>query len=476
MTSSPYIGTMVRDRSLQRSLQPTAAGGVQLKLNLLKGTVSVDTDNPIRLSEEASLGVLSSAIELVESATELEPLCALEISLGNSIVFGNYFERKMDSSAIRVKFASGVESWIDSSQVVSVWDTLSDEEPVGEAQWEATLLQAEKLLNQSVPRKTNLDEFWYLVRQQRSSALPVDSQDVGVYLFQESKFNRWKDPSLDAEVAKVWPLSAAQRAAAAMLLHLDGAVHFKRRPSAIAKTHSDPADSDGGFVRITEGGYKIVDESIVCFKECEMFVEYFASRTREEQTEETMQDSPVIRRLLRQIELFALSSSTTAAQKGRAGVPPSAIAPAPKVIKMILKKLGLPVTTLSAQSVLVKLGQRSSSRYNPVYSNLSRVSAPAKGTSKAAGKAAAHAVSGTVALGVEAQEHGSAGYMLNLTPWPSEVLAEAAALKADVETQRQKLDDAGEEIDHIFCVLCVLSFDYTPNNRVCACFRCACLG
>lgn len=437
--SSPLSGGLRLLSGTRFSVQPlvlAAAAGPSRKNPELMETVDHLLDDQQQLIMIDSNDAGSSATEVMESSTKLLPASALEISFDNSIVFGNYLEKKANSNAIRVNFASGAEAWIDCSQIVSVWDTLSDEPPMNAAEWAKTLVQAELLLNQSVPRKTNLDEFWYLVRQQRSSALPIDSQDVGVYLFQESKFSSWKDPTLEAEAAKVRPLTAAQRTAAAMLLHFDGAMHFKRRPSWIAEVSAD--------VSLTEGGYKIVDESIVCFKECEMFVQYFNDRATLQDSgsiaDDVRQDSPVIRRLLRQLELYALCSSNTVRPSSSLtnNRQQGTIAAAPKVVKMILKKLGLPVTPLSARDILLKIGQRNSSVYKPLHSDLKRV--------MSFDTVAANDENNKHKDSVKEKNTEGVPYTLNLTPWSAVVMKEAAALQADVEAQRKKMDETGNYI------------------------------
>ena len=94
------------------------------------------------------------------------------------------------------------------------------------------------------PRKSDLQEFAQLTTQQRSISLPVDSLDLGVYVFQERKFRTWLNPYISAADSKVSALSAAQRYAAAVLLFYDD-LHFKRRPTTLS---SQLGDEDDGIL------------------------------------------------------------------------------------------------------------------------------------------------------------------------------------------------------------------------------------
>ena len=229
------------------------------------------------------------------------------------------------------------------------------------------------------PRKSDLQEFAQLVQQQRSSALPVDSQDLAVYIFQERRFRTWLNPYIDAADAKVSALSAAQRYAAAVLLFNDD-LHFKRRPSRLSQTDSvalggaeslmsDLYSEDIPSVDLLEGGYKILEESVAMFRECEIFAEYYAEQIQllEQQKNGTAGDvksaelqaaaqsggrqrqalkpfrAGCITRQLRAIEMFALS--------------PSSLNP-PRLVKSVLKRLGQPCTPSGARQVLLGLGRQ----------------------------------------------------------------------------------------------------------------------
>ncbi len=241
--------------------------------------------------------------------------------------------------------------------------------------------EALELLRTMSPRKSDLQEFAQLVQRQRSSTLPVDSLDLSVYIFQERKFRTWLNPYVDAAYAKVSAMSAAQRYAAAVLLFNDD-LHFKRRQSILSQRDDDSEEdgveglmsedsnqADSNAASIIEGGFKILEESVAMFRECEIFAEYYAEQVAlRQQSEKTNGEAvPVpeesgegkdkkkgsrqvkpfragcITRQLRAIEMYALS--------------PSSLQP-PRLVKAVLKRLGQPTTPIGAREVLLGLGRQ----------------------------------------------------------------------------------------------------------------------
>ena len=241
--------------------------------------------------------------------------------------------------------------------------------------------EALELLRTMSPRKSDLQEFAQLVQRQRSSTLPVDSLDLSVYIFQERKFRTWLNPYVDAAYAKVSAMSAAQRYAAAVLLFNDD-LHFKRRQSILSQSDDDSEEdgveglmsedsnqADSNAASIIEGGFKILEESVAMFRECEIFAEYYAEQVALRKQSEISNGEAVpapeesgegkdnkkgsrqvkpfragcITRQLRAIEMYALS--------------PSSLQP-PRLVKAVLKRLGQPTTPIGARQVLLGLGRQ----------------------------------------------------------------------------------------------------------------------
>eukprot|EP00600_Ochromonadales_sp_CCMP1393_P004792 CAMPEP_0174963928 /NCGR_PEP_ID=MMETSP0004_2-20121128/5595_1 /TAXON_ID=420556 /ORGANISM="Ochromonas sp., Strain CCMP1393" /LENGTH=1175 /DNA_ID=CAMNT_0016212593 /DNA_START=146 /DNA_END=3673 /DNA_ORIENTATION=+ len=494
------------------------------------------------------------AKSLVESGTDLMPNAILEIVYKGRIMFGNLLSRKSETSkALLVKLTSGMVITVDVAQVVSVWDSVADSQPpTNKLQWAAVTSEALQILRNMSPRKSDLREFWHLIGT-RSSSVPVDSLDLGVYIFQESKFATWMNPYVTARASRVYALSAAQRYAAAILLYNDD-IHFKRRPSSYAELQEEEEeeeeghsvamameaaggavttidldalaeeeeedeleqiffmdeadepyennredDSDGVVkeqeqqegeeeeeeatvvMRIVEGGYKVLDESLALFRECEAFAAYYEDRvsssaaaaataattaaasTAAASTSSTFRSSSITR-LLRMLEMYALSvaphsAAVTAVHGGPGGMADKATVA--KEIRMLLKRLKLPVNPVGARTALLNMGyatSRSSSgnSYNnennengansssedksanergfePTFSQLQNIPRPPKkilpNDSKGAGAA----------------QHDPLieGYSINITPWGSDILEAAQTLQQDCSRRRQVLDETG---------------------------------
>ncbi len=302
---------------------------------------------------------------------------------------------------------------IDGAQIISVWNDLSDDiVPTSVDEWAAINIEASRIL-QGIPfQKRDLSEFWILSRELRRLIFPVDSFDVGVYLFQGHKFRAWMKSQEDPAASKVYQLSAAELMVAALLIHRDN-FHFKRRVSVV---QTDPYQQllreQEGIVgedqlTIIEGGYKLVRNSIVEFKECETFLIEYHFRTGGAMTEAASQvasptvtamttstgtgsgsihTSPaytppayalrlreitsslgaetterlVVGRILTEMEMYALGG----------GVNPQI---APKAVKDVLNTLKLPVNKASARQVLMEMGRKSTPGYSPHFNDITGV-------------------------------------------------------------------------------------------------------
>ena len=195
--------------------------------------LSVDDDGEALEALSPKLGSILHTKRLVEEATEIRPNCPIEFIYKRRVVFGNYVARKSPTgNGLVVRLTTGETISIDASQVISSWDLLADDlPPVTPEDWARVAADALVILGNMSPRKSDLQEFWQIVSQ-RSSALSVDSLDLGIYIFQERRFRSWVNPYASAEESAVRALAAGQRYAAALLLYHDD-FHFKRRPSVL---------------------------------------------------------------------------------------------------------------------------------------------------------------------------------------------------------------------------------------------------
>jgi len=369
--------------------------------------------------------------DMTESATLLEPSAIIELYHDKEIVFGNYVGTRSGSNALSVQLFSGEQATIDVAQIVSIWDTLGDIAPPSTAtDWTSVLSDANNILEHVPYRKRDLGEFWELASNQRSNCIAVDSFDVGVYLFQESKFRAWISPRTEADESKVFELSAAERVAAALLMHRDP-FHFKRRVStwgsapnstehsahnetstkseSESESESELESEAPGALYVREGGYKLAPGSVVDFKECETFLEhYYATTGTAPLVPPTTQkiSAPATKvktnsklpayvreigaigmnvnlqntldltvgRVLHTLEMYALGQCTPTIypsdqhRRGRPTVPH-----APKIVRSVLNALNVPITEQSARDVLLKLGRSATPGYDPRFHKLKAV-------------------------------------------------------------------------------------------------------
>lgn len=191
-------------------------------------------DDDQRLSTK--LGMLLNSKRLVERPVPVSSGCPIEFVYKRRVVFGNYISRRSPTgTGITVRLTTGEVVAIDASQVVSCWELLADESPPQSSlEWAQVASDALVILGNMSPRKSDLQEFWHMISQ-RSNALPVDSLDLGIYIFQERRFRSWINPYSLAHESAVRALSAAQRYASALLLFHDD-FHFRRRPSVLLST------------------------------------------------------------------------------------------------------------------------------------------------------------------------------------------------------------------------------------------------
>lgn len=415
-------GSMSDEDALQklflRQLSDTNWGGEQDYDN---GEEEEDEDEE-RFSK---LGSLIGTKSLVEEANELVQGCPLEIAYQGRIAFANFLgmnrkeskktkkkreeaaakgqlaefetaERNRVNKSLIVRLSTGEEVVIDGGQIISSWDIIADEEdPCTPEDWAEVATDALKILSNMSPRKSDLQEFWSMLSQ-RSSVVPVDSLDLGVYIYQERRFGNWINPYLPAEESNVRALSAAQRYAAALLLHYDD-FHFKRRLSDVS---TDPEllleakNEDAVFV--VEGGYRCLDEGMTLFREGEVFQKYYDASRAVQHADEASKEAPFragcITRQLRALEMYSMA--------------PAKLSP-PSSVKHILKKLNKKMSPSGAREVILDLGKT-----------------PDKSSS---GGTSARAVS----------SRGGAV----VTPWSPEVLKDTEALNELVQARRSMVAD-----------------------------------
>lgn len=326
----------------------------------------------------------AAPVKMIEDATPVYPDSILEFYQSNDIMFGNVMGKSPNSNSVSVRLCSGDVTTIDVAQIVSVWNALADEAPPTTTRaWKNVLSEADAILANIPERKRDLSDFWELTGHQRSKNMPVDSFDVGVYLFQESKMRAWMSPMWKASESKVCSLSAAERIAAAMLMHRDH-FHFKRRVTKIAPPPTDDQLDTGGEFYVVEGGYKLVTESVLDFKECDTFVRYYLAQTGNETTKprpfpSNSVEEQIINRILCTLETYALGKATTLPSSmvkspftgkiiPRRGVP--TVPQVPKAVRGVLNLLKLPVTKASARAVLMNLGHHETDSYTPTFKKL----------------------------------------------------------------------------------------------------------
>ena len=282
---------------------------------------------------------------VIEEPTVLEQGVPLEIVYKKKLTFGNFVGYKDESNSIIVRLPSKEEVSVDVGQIISVWDCLADESPSTPEDWAAVAADAFAILGNMSPRKSDLEEFWSSLSQRRTE-LAVDSLDLGIYIFQEYNFRRWLDPYATSGGGEVQALSAAQRHAAALLLFFDD-FHFKRRPSV-------PISGAGARGSLTEGGYKILEESVVIFKQCDIFLQHHETHLSDasatSSSTKSAHKSPYhisnVHRLQRALETYAVS--------------PSALPP-PPAVKHLLKRSKAPVSPTGAKNLLLGIKGSSTS-------------------------------------------------------------------------------------------------------------------
>jgi hypothetical protein len=277
---------------------------------------------------------------LVETPIDLTVDVPIEYIHKNRLMFGNFIEfnsNKSKNPTVKVRQVSGDVITIDVSQVISIWEVLADETiPTTSTEWAQTASEALQILGNMAPRKSDLNEFWQLIIKRRGLNIPVDSLDLGVYIFQERNFNSWIDPLAAASASGVRALSSSQRYAASLLLFNDD-FHFKRRSSTYYIDENQDISNS-----IIEGAYRPLDEGISMFKEGEAFTNHFQATINGNPN--TASSNPyregIVTRQMRAIEVFAMSTSKA--------VPPP-------IVKHLLKKLNREQSPKGAMSILKDL-------------------------------------------------------------------------------------------------------------------------
>lgn len=346
---------------------------------------------------------------IIQNPTALRSGMPIEFIYKSRISFGNFLSEKNNSKSLVVQLPTGEIKVIDVGQVISCWDLLADESiPTSRQDWGIVVADAFEILGQMSPRKSDLEEFWKLLLQ-RSKDIVVDSLDLGIYIFQERSFKSWINPYADAVDSSAIALTAAQRYAAALVLYNDD-FHFKRRlsftPSIVSESKQEEGEgeSHSSDIEIIEGGYRVLDESVVSFRESDVFAKYY-NEIMSEQNENTDESTEgkkqpfragCITRQVRLLETYALS--------------PPKMLPSP-VVKMILKKLQKSVDPKGAIEVIRAL-QSKSHLFKPSHGR-------DEGISTAVGS--------------------TRSTMIPITPWSRDALEASEKLRSDVELRRAEL-------------------------------------
>lgn len=364
--------------------------------------------------------------ELIQRAVPLTRDCPVEYIHKGKLQFGNVMECAEEGRSVTLRSAIGDVLKLDKAQLVTVWAELSDENPpVTTEDWAEVTRDALQLLRRLPQRKTDMVDFWQALQHlhrvsKKDSSLAVDSQDLSIFVFQEHKFLSWLDPS-SFVTDSVRVSSAAQRMAMAWLLYHDD-VHFKRRPSA----HAWPEDAAADELRdaehlsvpiesqpaayVVEGGYRVLDESMVRFRENEIF-QQFLDRYHSKGNASIV-GSPhhqnIVQRYTRDLELFAVASLS------------QPLLPPPKHLAAVLKHHTVSIspaggappaspTCAAAMSILRTLGRDAPQLYRPI----------------------------DIPAGADTESRpASSARVLNLTPWPSDLLAVSQELSDRLRARR----------------------------------------
>jgi hypothetical protein len=409
--------------------------------------------------------------EMIQRAAAVKEFTPLEFVHKGKIHFGNVIAGSEEGNSLFVRISSGKELWIDKSQVISVWEELSDEAvPQTAEAWANVTEKAIRLLRYVSPKKINLEEFWKLIQQQhgvngRDGSFSINSLDLAIYVFQDSKFSHWLNPH-SPTVTDDWGngpdqvaisiCSAAQRMAMAILLD-DDKVHFKRRISthgwaedsvistltyASVREESDSNDvtdiplgrnrnmnynkagkgkgkrkaaisvttSSKPITYLIEGGYRLLDESSVRKRENDIFLDYYLSQVNARNSSETLEMTtsiPLTPSLLASpihhfvVQRYLRDLELFAVLQGRK----DRLSP-PKHLAMLLKRCELPPSQQGARELLIRLGKEYSSSYHPI-------------------------VPGNNSWRYSQQ-------IINLTPWSTEVLASANKLQDAIHERRSR--------------------------------------
>jgi hypothetical protein len=506
------------------SLRQQEVGIRHTRTRPLSATALLEDTPSVEFKRKQGLELAPQA-DLVEEPTAIETGSVVEFVRAGELLVGavsRVFVGTAGSLFVSLPLNQSVR--IGADQVVSVWDEVEDGLQLPDDEWQRMKAEAETLIANLSPRKQTLDEFWQHISQQRTHKLAVDSLDVGVYLFQEGRFGHWLNPYLSAEEARVRPLTAAQRYAAALLLHRDD-VYFKRRPTVTVPSLSTLAQADTATqllslhsaeptLAVVEGGYRVLEESQVLFKESMLFERYYTEQlcdiSQLESASPAVVDkchaarqrilrdiaqhrkgtgsaaSPTVARALRQLELFALCSASSVSPRWQVRKSASsATAPVPKQVKAMLRRLNMPVTSIGARRVLMNLNQRTTPGYKIVWRDAAEgeptlmqvpdLSSTAENSEESRPESSKSSVKVTVTKKIsqrgaavleadkmqdaamdsaEAAVAGVGEYVQNITPWSAAVAEEARRLALAVERDRRRLADTGMNVT---CLTLLLS-------------------
>jgi hypothetical protein len=408
--------------------------------------------------------------------------------------------------------------------------TISPTVPTTPAEWAAVTRDAVRLLGHlSEQKQSDLKPLWSRVLQQRSRGIPVDATDVAVYLFQQSKLRAWLDPYVvDMRQVRVQAVPLAQWYAAGLLLHSTtntaassaggvgvgigngsyggASMLFKRRPTrplevTVDESQEHSSVSSGGgtevcgtSLSVLEGGYVPLSESVVSAAECALFKRFYDDSITLSSVEASSSSSngvacspgtetgtstsvstggtggsSTVQRILRQLELYALSpssfssssspsspssssfsspssssssysTSTSTSTDGRARLPHVSPSFKPRDIMAVLRCIGLSPSPAGARAALYQLGQVSTPHYQPKFSR--RYMTPM-----------ASITTETVNVTSDPNRNNSSdessssnmAYVRNLTPWSEEVMHSAGVLKEDTVIRHAMLEAIRKE-------------------------------
>lgn len=137
-----------------------------------------ETDDPQAYKGPFKFIPKSKETQVVEMPVALSHGVPVEAVYKKRLVFGNYESSTRNSNGaingVVLRRANGELISVDVSQIISSWDSLSDDSPNTPNDWADVATEALDILKNMSPRKSDLQELWKLVSR-RSVSLPVSS-------------------------------------------------------------------------------------------------------------------------------------------------------------------------------------------------------------------------------------------------------------------------------------------------------------